>query len=218
MEEEGFTLTEVLVTMVIMIVVLFALYSIFDMSLRVFSFGNNKVEAVENARLGLDKMEREMRAAYPYNQPSNQNQLFWVYNAPATAQVPPNDPTAPGTIPGPVTFGNNLNVSNTNYQIAGDEATESISYYLENGKLMRSMNGGAGQEVAGPVAAGGFQVHSYSSPTGTGCPKRDPATGNLVTEAATEGSINVVCVSLTIDVKGTSQTLTADVALRNRGQ
>ena len=36
----------------IMIVVFFALYSIFDMSLRVFSFGNNKVEAMESARVG----------------------------------------------------------------------------------------------------------------------------------------------------------------------
>jgi prepilin-type N-terminal cleavage/methylation domain-containing protein len=64
-EESGFTLVEVLVTMTIMIVVLSALYGIFDMGLRTFSFGNNKVEAVENARLGLEKMEREIRAAYP---------------------------------------------------------------------------------------------------------------------------------------------------------
>ena len=40
-EEAGFTLTEVLVTMMIMLIVLFALYSIFDMSIRVFSFGND---------------------------------------------------------------------------------------------------------------------------------------------------------------------------------
>jgi type II secretory pathway component PulJ len=215
-EEKGFTLTEVLVTMMMMIIVLFALYSIFDMGMRVFSFGNNKVEAVGNARLGLEKMEREMRAAYPYNKATNNNQLFWVYNFPTTPQVPPNNPTAPGISPGPVTFGNNLNINNSNYQILGDEATESISYYLQNGMLMRSVNGN-GQEVAGPVPAGGFEVHSYSSATGTGCPKEDSA-GDLVTEAATEASINVVCVRLTIDVKGRSQTLTADVALRNRGQ
>jgi hypothetical protein len=49
--------------MVMMLTVMFALYSIFDMSLRVFSYGNNKTEAVENARLGLEKMEREIRAA-----------------------------------------------------------------------------------------------------------------------------------------------------------
>lgn len=64
-EEGGFTLVEVLVTMMMMILVMTALYSIFDMSLRVFSFGNDKVEAVQNARIGLSKMEREVRAAYP---------------------------------------------------------------------------------------------------------------------------------------------------------
>src|SRR3712207_6091478 len=66
-EERGFTLTEMMVTIMVMMVVLFALYSVFDMSMRVFSFGNNKVEAVENARLGLEKMEREIRAAHPYD-------------------------------------------------------------------------------------------------------------------------------------------------------
>jgi prepilin-type N-terminal cleavage/methylation domain-containing protein len=36
-EEGGFTLPELMVTMVMMLTVLFALYSIFDMSLRVFT-------------------------------------------------------------------------------------------------------------------------------------------------------------------------------------
>lgn len=64
-DESGFTLTEVLVTMMMMILVMFALYSVFDMSLRVFGFGNDKTEATENARLGMERMEREIRAAYP---------------------------------------------------------------------------------------------------------------------------------------------------------
>ena len=64
-EERGFTLSEMMVTIVIMMVVFFALYSVFDMSVRIFSFGSNKVEAVESARLGLERMEREIRAAYP---------------------------------------------------------------------------------------------------------------------------------------------------------
>lgn len=213
LEEKGFTLVEVLITMTVMIMILFALYSIFDMGIRVFTFGNNKVEAVENARLGLEKMEREMRAAYPYDRANNQNQLFWVYNSPTTAQVPPNNPTAPGTSPGPVTFGNNLN---SNYRISGDEATESISYYVENGMLKRSKGGGTAQEVAGPVSGGGFQVYSYASATGTGCPKKDSA-GNLLPVAASEANIKVVCIRLTINVKGRAQTLTTDVALRNRG-
>src|SRR5215204_5148689 len=93
-EEAGFTLAEMLVTTIIMIVVLFALYSIFDMSLRVFSVGNDKAEAMENARLGLEKMEREIRQAYPYDKTDDaQNYLF-----------------PPGTfLPNSITFGNNLN-------------------------------------------------------------------------------------------------------------
>jgi competence protein ComGC len=65
-EERGFTLTEMMVTIVIWIVVLFALYSIFDMSIKVFLVGNNKAEAMENARLGIEKMEREIRQAALY--------------------------------------------------------------------------------------------------------------------------------------------------------
>ncbi len=75
----GFTLSEMMVTIMIMIVVFFALFSIFDMSLRVFSYGNNKVEAMESARLGMEKMEREIRQAYKYNSAASppQNHLFF---------------------------------------------------------------------------------------------------------------------------------------------
>lgn len=64
-DERGFSLPELLVTMLMMLTVMFALHSIFDMSLRVFSFGNDKVEVVENARIGMERMEREIRASYP---------------------------------------------------------------------------------------------------------------------------------------------------------
>jgi prepilin-type N-terminal cleavage/methylation domain-containing protein len=212
-EESGFTLPEMMVTIMVMIMVLFALYSIFDMSIRVFSFGNDKVEAVENARLGLEKLEREIRAAFPRDKANGQNHLFWVYNNSSTSQLPQNPPTAPGTSPGPVTFGNDLN---GNGKIAGDESTESISYYLENGVLKRSINGGVGQAVAEYVEAGGFELHRYNSSVGTGCPKRD-FSGDLVAEATAEADIKVVCVRLTVNVDGRSQTLVTDVALRNSG-
>lgn len=75
-EESGFTLVEVMVTMMLMILVMFALYSIFDMSIRVFSFGNDKIEAVENARIGVSKMEREIRAAYPLDRTVTPPKLF----------------------------------------------------------------------------------------------------------------------------------------------
>lgn len=63
--EGGFTLAETLVAMTMMVTVLFATYSIFDMTVRVFDYGDDELEAVENARLGLERMVREIRAAYP---------------------------------------------------------------------------------------------------------------------------------------------------------
>src|SRR3712207_3600019 len=94
-----------MVTMVIMIAVLFALYSIFDMSIRVFSFGNDKVEAIENARLGLQKMEREIRAAYPVNGPtSTGTNRYRFFNANGTN--PPSGAAWPTATQ--ITFGNEL--------------------------------------------------------------------------------------------------------------
>ena len=47
--------------------VLFAIYSIFDTTVRLFEYGGDELEAVENARLGLERMPREIRAFYPQN-------------------------------------------------------------------------------------------------------------------------------------------------------
>jgi len=79
-DERGFTLTEILVTTIIMVIILSALYSVFDMSLRVFSYGNNKTEAVETSRVALEKMEREIRQAYVYNRPSDMH-IFDTWTA-----------------------------------------------------------------------------------------------------------------------------------------
>jgi Tfp pilus assembly protein PilW len=102
-EERGFSLAEMMTTIVIMIVVFFALHSIFDMSVRLFAFGNNKAEAVESARVGLEKMEREIRAAYPVdsNDPANSH-LFFSANG-LTSNPPPALPTETQ-----ITFGNDL--------------------------------------------------------------------------------------------------------------
>ena len=80
-DEAGFTLPEMLVTILVMIVVLFALYNVFDASLRVFGFGNAKVEAVENARLGLERMQRDIRGAYPYDKAGGNPTLLSSYSA-----------------------------------------------------------------------------------------------------------------------------------------
>ncbi len=144
MDENGFSLTEVLVTMLIMIIVLFALYSLFDMTMRVYSVGNDKVEAVENARLGLEKMKREIRAAYPYDVTDDSTDstntaaiandyLFWDPANPAAAAMP--SATS-------ITFGNDLN---GNYRV--DTATEQITYSLSGTTLRRTVGTGTPQPV-----------------------------------------------------------------------
>lgn len=123
-DESGFTLVELMVTIMLMLTVMFALYSIFDMSIRVFSFGNDKTEAVENARLGMERMERELRAAYPYTKldgnPSNDT-LFPNYSF---------DP------PTRITFSNDLDGDR---QVDTDTPTEQITYDLNvSGDLERN--------------------------------------------------------------------------------
>ena len=63
--EDGFTLPEALVAMVMTAAVLLALYAVFDASVRVFGAARGSAEAAQAARTGLARMEREIRAAYP---------------------------------------------------------------------------------------------------------------------------------------------------------
>src|SRR5215210_8192820 len=86
-EETGFTLVEVLVCAMMMFGVLFALFAIFDVSVRAFGYGGDRLEAVENARLALGRMEREIRGAHPYDLTSDPQKRYLFLN--------PNDTTKP---------------------------------------------------------------------------------------------------------------------------
>jgi type II secretory pathway pseudopilin PulG len=200
-QEGGFTLPEILVTMMLMIVVLFALYSIFDMSLRVFSFGNDKVEAVENARLGLERMEREIRAAYPYNKPAGQDHLLWASGYPETAALPPNNQ---------ISFGNDLDGNRLIECPTSDvpPRCETITYQLSPSaphSLQRiSSVGGSPEPVVEFVQPGGLSF-TYLRSDGT-------------TTATSESQVAIVRLELSVDVDGRTQTLATDVALRNRMQ
>lgn len=199
-EDGGFTLAELMVTMMLMLTVMFALYSIFDMSLRVFSFGNDKTEAVENARLGLEKMERELRAAYPYNKldsdTANDNVIYGY--TPSSAITP--NPS------GSVTFFNDLDAD---YM---EDASERITYSLSGGSppaLLRN-----GQPVAEFVETGGLSFTYCETPSSC-----DPASPPSITE----GQVRLVRIELRVMVDrgiadAATQTLTTDVALRNRAR
>jgi prepilin-type N-terminal cleavage/methylation domain-containing protein len=191
----GFTLPEMMITITIMIVVLFSLFSIFDTSIRVFSLGNDKVEAVENARLGLDRMARELRAAYPYDKINGQPHLFWSSGAPTAGAMP----SSAGA-----TFGNDVN---GNRKV---DPGEQITYGLSAGTpalLLRNGEGVIGhvQDVDGGQAL----TFEYKNSTGAA--------------ATSEAEISMVRIKLEIAVDGTgsggpvSQILETEVALRNRG-
>lgn len=213
-EEGGFTLPEVLVAMVMMVTVLFALYSIFDMSIRVFSFGNNKVEAVENARIGLAKMEQEIRAAYPVDQTNSKDYLFFSATSASAANSSPAT-APPQVMPGDkqITFGNDLD-GNGKVQCPNTlgeceyityKLNASSSTLLRNNTAIGSGSSSGGTPVVEFVDGAAGLDFSYLKSGGS------PAT--------TESEIERVRITLRIRVPGVqdgTQTLTTDVALRNR--
>jgi type II secretory pathway component PulJ len=185
-----------LVSITLMIVMLFALYSVFDMSIRVFGFGNDKLEATENARLGLEKMARELRTAYPYDKVNEQEHLFWTSANPATPAFPTSSS---------VTFGNDVNADRKI-----DVATEQITYSLSGNTLQR--NGQPAVEFVQnvPEEVGPALSFQYLN-----------ANGNTVTSGS-EADMDMVQIKLEIAVdrgineQPVTQVLRPKVALRNR--
>lgn len=210
-DESGFTLVEMMVTIMIMIAVFFALYSIFDMSIKVFSFGNDKVEATENARLGLERIEREVRAAYPVDRVNGQDHVFFIAGSPAT-------PTRPQT--NSVTFGNDLPQGST----APDRkitSPEEITYELRHRDGSACPTSTIGTQgicvlVRRIGSTGPFEpVVEYVVPNGLTFTYRG---GNLSPVYSSNGKdIGIVRVKLEVSKDGRRQTLTTDVDLRNRG-
>jgi prepilin-type N-terminal cleavage/methylation domain-containing protein len=221
-EEAGFTLTEIMITTVIMTVVLLALYNVFDMSLRLFSYGNNKVEAVESAREGLEKMEREIRGAYRFDTKTSppRNHLFFTTASPGTAlAVPPTTVTQ-------LTFGNDLSVTGTAGRgviECGTPPCEFITYKLTDDAsnvpctsanapcALRRVNTANslnwGDPVVENVALNGLSFQLLRS--------------DGVTPATSEANVGIVLVRLVVSVNkglGTpgTQTLTTVIDLRNR--
>lgn len=193
-EEGGFTLVEMLVTILVMMTVMFALYSIFDMSLRVYGIGNDKVEATENARIGLDKIARELRAAYPASKAGGKTQVFWAPGACLTAVMPTKTQ---------ITFGNDLNGNRIicNAATGALDAGEEITYSVSGSTLLRN-----GKPAVEYVKALTF---TYLD-----------AKGNTV--LTNEGAIARVHVKLEVSIhrgihkQPVTQVLETDVALRNR--
>ena len=210
--EQGFTLSEMMVTIMIMMIVFFALYSIFDMSIRVFSFGNNKVEAVESARIGMDKMEREIRQAYPYSSASNH--LFFTTANPATAMALPAPDADGNVVVNELTFGNELGSGDG--AITCGSPCEYITYKLTNADGTAACAGApctlwrVGPPSAAPVAENvALNGLSFTLLKSDGTTPTD------------EGQVGLVLVKLRVVVdqglgQDGTQTLTTLIDLRNR--
>jgi len=197
-DETGFTLVEVLVSAMMMFGVLFALYAIFDVSVRAFGYGGDRLEAVGSARLALGRMEREIRAAYPYDLTSDPPRRYLLLD--------PTDPTKPAVPTATrIAFGN---------ETGGDRkigATEVIGYYLSGHDLKRS-KGGSAQTLVDSVPTDGLRF--------TPCRSADDCPPALA--ITDEAEIRLVRIELAVDVRRrgqdpTRQTLVTDVYLRNRG-
>lgn len=197
-EETGFTLVEVLVSAMMMFGVLFALYAIFDVSVRAFGYGGDRLEAVGNARLALGRMEREIRAAYPYDLTSDPPRRYLLLD--------PADPTKPAVPTATrIAFGN---------ETGGDRRigpSEVIGYYLSGHDLKRS-KGGSVQTLVDDVATNGLRF--------TPCRNADDCPPEL--SIADEAEVRLVRIELSVEVRRRGedparQTLSTDVYLRNRG-
>ena len=196
--EAGFTLVEVLVAATMMFAVLFALYAVFDVSVRAFGYGGDRIQAVGDARLALDRMEREIRAAYPYDLTTDPPVRYLFLD--------PLDPTKPAVPTATrVTFGNETD---------GDRkigTTEVVGYYLSGNDLKRS-KGGSVQTLVDSVATNGLRFTPCRS--ADACP---PAVA-----ISDEAEVRLLRIELAVEVgrRGEDparQTLATDVYLRNRG-
>lgn len=199
--EEGFSLPEMTVTILMMLVVLFALYSIFDMSIRVFSFGNDKVEVAENARVGLEKLEREIRAAYPLDKAGGDGKIFYEWSSTR------------------VSFGNDLDGNNKIECVEGSPC-ERITYdvYKPSGGTTYAL----GRATSGdrkPVV----EFVDYTNTNNTGLSFgffESDGTKEIVPGSGNERDVAVVRLEIRVkkdNVQDASQTLTTVVSLRNRG-
>jgi competence protein ComGC len=226
-DERGFTLSEVLVTTIIMMFVLLALAGLFDMSLKVFSFGNNKVEAVESARIGLQKMEREIRQAYEFDHTVSPPKDYIFFTTTASPPPPLALPAVPPGTPQVVTqltFGNDHGPPELgNDKIECGSPCEYITYKLTDS----AGNSGCTTVAAAPCTLRRVNTSNSADPG-------DPVVENVSPNGlsftllksdggipASEDEIGMVLIKLKVSVKqgighAGTQTLTTVVHLRNR--
>lgn len=190
--EDGFTLTEVLVAMLMMMLVLFALYSMFDMSLRVFKVGNDNTKASASARTAMDRMEREVRSAWNQSGNCSTGTTSGALLEPgaSTSQVAFYNCFSGSDIPIKVKY--LVNASNELTRAQGSTADPATP-----GTPERLVGLGSG----GSLSLAYFTKENVLIPTVT---------------TSTVGSVALVRITLKTTSGDSTQTLTNNIALRNR--
>ena len=106
---QGFTLAELLVAISVTLLLLGTLYAVYEISQDSFKYGSTKIELTQNAKIGLERISRELRET---------NQITTVL--PTTGDDPENPP-----------------VNEITFQDANFEQIRYINYYLSGNDLNR---------------------------------------------------------------------------------
>ena len=204
--EDGFTLAEVLVVMTMLVVVLFALHALFDATVRIMGVGEDELEAVQSARTGLEKMQREIRAAYPYDAAAGEDHLLWNTGDPTTGAVP---------APDRISFGNDLDGDGrVGCPPAPSSACEVISYRLYRPAGSPSYALGRAKSRGGNLQP---VVGNVSDADGDGDALRFEYLDAFGNPATSEPEVSAVWITLETEVGDSARTLATEAHLRNRG-
>jgi len=189
--QKGFTLLEVLIASSLFVIVLFAVYVTFESSQKTYTWGSNKVEVQQTARVAMGIMANEIR----------------------TAGYDPSNPPV-GVIPG-LASPTAIQVANANTltfiaDVDGDNVTDRVTYRLQGTQVMRDFASWGGGIFPVPVAeqlADGITALTFAYFDGNDAP--GPAPEN----------IRRITIGLTTQrsAGGKQETfpLTMDVRLRN---
>ena len=216
MKQKGFSLIELLIYIALSMVVMTAVFQMFDSNRRVYTSGGQKMEAQQNARIGIDEITKQLRMAgyYPEN-----------FDADAA-----NDLASTNAI---------HIATNTSLAVYGDldgSGSSNVFIYCLDGSVVRrgkatialsTYTCSAGETLAENVTSLRF---AYYDSTGANIPANGTApyqldsqnigTAPTFTDVTQRGAIRRVVVTLTARQTSTSQsaqiyTLTSDVKLRN---
>lgn len=195
--QDGFTLMEVLIALSVFVIVLFAVYVVFDSTQATFIRGQNKVEVQQTARVGMEMLASEVQTA-GYD-PSNVMTLL-----PTTA----------------------IQVANANTltfiaDVDGDNVTDQVTYRLQGNQLIRDFapwNGAAfpapvSDQLADGVTALSFRYFDGSDPNNEIAAPVPPASLTAIRRI----TVAVTVQGTAAGISGIPETfpLTMDVRLRN---